>query len=69
MENHHLSAQLKQLLKRGYSIEDVKNLVTAPRAIVDQAILEFQLEQQTARQLEASQQNQARYAMGLGSNR
>lgn len=65
MEHHHISAQLKQLLKQGYSIEDIRNLIVAPRNILDTAIQEFLNEQKSESSLIMSQQNQASYAMGL----
>ncbi len=65
MEYHHISAQLKQLLKQGYSIEDIRNLVVAPRSILDTAITEFLNEQKSEANLILSQQSQASYAMGL----
>lgn len=69
MEKEHLSAQLKQLLSRGYSISDVRNIVTAPKALVDQAILEYQNESQHAEQNLRTQRHQAEYAMHLGTGR
>ena len=65
MEHHHLNAQLQQLLRRGYKAEDIKHMVKAPQTVIDQAIVEFQLEQQNYLKAQRSQQNQASYAMGL----
>lgn len=66
MENHHISTQLKQLLKRGYSIEDARTLLNAPEALVDKVILEYLDTQNLEQQTLLSQQSQARYAMMLG---
>ncbi|NVK41849.1 MAG: hypothetical protein HWE39_11455 [Oceanospirillaceae bacterium] len=66
MTHHDLNAQLKQLLKRGYSIDDVRNLIIAPRAELEQAILEYQHQQRRERQQARVLRGQADFAMGLG---
>jgi len=65
MEHHHFSAQMKQLLKRGYSIEDARNLIGAPQEVVDRVIIELQQEQLCEEKVLLNQHNQAKYAMGL----
>ena len=66
MTENNLKAQLKQLLKRGYSELDVVNMSIAPKAIVDQAIAEFKADQNLAQKTLKTQHNQASYAMRLG---
>lgn len=66
MTHHDLNAQLKQLLKRGYSIEDIRSLIIAPRAELEQAILEYQHQQRQERQQARVLRGQADFAMGLG---
>ncbi len=65
MTHHTLSGQLKQLLKSGYSIEDVRNLVIAPRAELEQAILEYQHQQRLERHHARMLRGQADFAMRL----
>ncbi|RVU29949.1 hypothetical protein [Neptunomonas marina] len=65
MDHHQLSAQLKQLLKRGYSIDDAKQMITAPTTMLEQVVSEYLAEQAIAQRNMVSQQNQANYAMGL----
>lgn len=65
MAHHDLSTQLKQLLKRGYSIEDIRNLVIAPRAELERAILDFEHQQRLERQQARNLRGQADFAMGL----
>ncbi|MBV0932356.1 hypothetical protein [Marinobacterium weihaiense] len=64
----HLTAQLRQLLERGYSIEDVRNLVAAPHDILEQAIREHRL-QERSRRHDRLIQGQADFAMRLGRPR
>ncbi|WP_286240212.1 hypothetical protein [Neptuniibacter halophilus] len=61
-----LKAQLKQLLKRGYSEIDVRNLAVAPKHLVDQAIAEYNADQKFNQQTLRVQHNQASFAMRLG---
>jgi len=61
----HLTAQLKQLLNRGYSVDDVRNLVTAPHEVLEQAIHEHRL-QEHSRRHDRLLQGQAEFAMRLG---
>lgn len=62
-----LTTQLKQLLKRGYSEMDVRNLALAPKNIVDQAIAEFHAEERIHEKTIQIQHNQANFAMRLGN--
>ncbi|MBP0050072.1 hypothetical protein H9C73_15190 [Marinobacterium sp. AK62] len=62
----HLTAQLRQLLDRGYSIEDVRNLVAVPHEVLEQAIREHRL-QERSRRHDRLLQGQADFAMRLGS--
>lgn len=66
MTETNLKTQLKQLLKRGYSEIDVRNLAIAPKHLVDQAIAEFHADQNIADQALRVQHNQASFAMRLG---
>lgn len=66
MTDNNLKTQLKQLLKRGYSEIDVRNLAIAPLHLVDQAITEFHAEQRLLEQNLQIQHNQASFAMRLG---
>jgi len=67
MEKHHIIGQLKQLLRRGYSIDDVRNLAIGPRALVEQAILEYQSQQAQEEKIERPLRQQAEFAMYLGA--
>ncbi|MGB0466259.1 MAG: hypothetical protein ACPGF7_01855 [Pontibacterium sp.] len=69
MEKIQVAAQFKQLLSRGYSVQDIRNLLTAPKTLVDQIIFEYQGEIRTARQNRRIQRTQAEYAMRLGTGR
>lgn len=66
MSATQLTAQLKQLLKHGYSVDDLRNLVTAPREVLEQAIHEHHLQEQ-ARHQNRLLQGQAEFAMRLRS--
>lgn len=66
MTETNLKTQLKQLLKRGYSEIDVRNLAIAPKHLVEQAIAEFHADQRIADQTLRIQHNQASFAMRLG---
>ncbi|WP_299180010.1 hypothetical protein [uncultured Neptuniibacter sp.] len=66
MMNNTLKTQLKQLLKRGYSEHDVRNLAIAPKQVIDQAINEFHAEQRVHDHTLQIQHNQASFAMRLG---
>lgn len=61
-----LTAQLKQLLKRGYSAEDLRNLVMAPHEVLEQAIREHRQQEQERHRNRLLQQGQADFAMRLG---
>lgn len=69
MDKMHLNAQLKQLLSRGYSISDIKHMLSAPRNLIDQVITEHQQEHNSNQQNMSIQRQQADYAMHLGSRR
>lgn len=66
MTETNLKVQLKQLLKRGYSELDVRNLAIAPKHMVDQAIAEFHADQRITDHTIQVQHNQANFAMRLG---
>ena len=63
-----LTAQLRQLLNRGYSVEDVRNRVPGPHEVREQAIREHRL-QEHSRGHDRLLQGQADFAMRLGSQR
>lgn len=65
MDHHHLSAQLKQLLKRGYSLDDIRRQISAPAGQLDLAIQNYLSEQSSEARTLSSQQHQAFYAMRL----
>lgn len=65
MEHHHLSVQLKQLLKRGYSMLEAEKLLNSPREITEQAVRELLANKHSEQRTLHSQQQQARYAMRL----
>lgn len=69
MEIHHLNAQLKQLVSRGYSISDIRTLINAPQSLLDKAIADYEAENSLNRTLLNAQSSQARYAMHLGAGR
>ncbi|MGB2131586.1 MAG: hypothetical protein ACPHXW_09140 [Marinobacterium sp.] len=60
-----LTAQLRQLLNRGYSVEDVRNLVAVPHEVLEQAIREHRM-QEHSRRHDRLLQGQADFAMRLG---
>ncbi|SFF87595.1 hypothetical protein [Neptunomonas qingdaonensis] len=65
MEHHHISVQLTQLLKRGYSMSDAKNLLNVPQEITEQAGVELVASKHSELRALHSQYHQARYAMRL----
>ncbi|WP_028467936.1 hypothetical protein [Neptunomonas japonica] len=65
MEHHHIGVQLKQLLKRGYSITDAKKLLKAPLDISEKTIREVMADNSSEQKALLSQRNQASYAMRL----
>jgi len=69
MDKLHLRGQLTQLLNRGYTIEDVRHMITAPKSLVDQVIAEYMHDSDSNQQHLSTQHNQAKYAMHLGSGR
>lgn len=69
MDKMHLQAQLKQLLSRGYTINDVRHMLTAPKNLLEQVIAEYQQEHHFNQQNMSIQRQQAEYAMHLGSGR
>ncbi|MFW1676585.1 hypothetical protein ACFVYJ_02230 [Pontibacter sp. JAM-7] len=65
MSHTTLHRHLIQLLNNGYSENEIRTLVIAPHAVIDQAIATYhQQQQKVTRQLQ-SQQAQASYAMRL----
>ena len=69
MDKMHLQAQLKQLLSRGYTLNDVRHLLSAPKSLLEQVITEHQQEHNAIQQNMSIQRQQAEYAMHLGSGR
>lgn len=69
MDKMHIQAQLKQLLSRGYTINDVRQMLTAPKNLLEQVIAEYQQERNFNQQNMTIQRQQAEYAMHLGSGR
>ena len=69
MTHHHLKPQLEQLLRDGYSIEDIRNLITAPKSLMDQAIAAYNSDSKAQKKAQNLQRSQAEYAMCLGSRR
>ncbi|MGY8871977.1 MAG: hypothetical protein ACKVJE_16180 [Pseudomonadales bacterium] len=65
MEHHHIGVQLKQLLKRGYSITDAQKLLRAPLDITEAAMREVMADKSSEQKSLLSQRNQANYAMRL----
>ena len=65
MEHHHISVQLKQLLKRGYTMTEAKKLLNSPQDETEQAVLELVASNHSEQQALHNQYNQARYAMRL----
>lgn len=66
MEQQILVAQLKQLLRSGYSIEDIRSLMTGPKVLVDQAILEYKQQSAANEKSLNPIRCQAQYAMRFG---
>lgn len=66
MNTDHHAAELQQLLKRGYSAEDLR-ILSAPADQIEQAVSRYREEQQ-ARARHRSLHNQAIYAMRLSRN-
>lgn len=64
---HHLQikARLTQLLNGGYSIEDIRTLIQAPKMIVDQALRDFEASERASQRTLHMQRRQAEYAMHL----
>lgn len=67
MEKHRLIGQLKQLLRSGYSLEDFRHMAIAPRALVEQAILEYKAQQEQKEKKLRPLRQQAQFAMYLGT--
>jgi len=65
MTEQETLAQLKQLLKLGYSAEDIQNISEAPTPLLNQALSEYQAEQHIEQQVAQIQHQQARFAMKL----
>lgn len=67
MEKQQMIAQLKQLLKSGYSIEDVRNLMIGPKIIIDQAIAEYEHQNSLKEKSLKPLRQQAQFAMRFGT--
>jgi len=67
MEKHQLIGQLKQLLRSGHSIEDFRHMAIAPRAMIEQAILEYKAQQEEKEKTLRPLRQQAEFAMYLGA--
>ena len=65
MEHHRISVQLKQLLKRGYSMTEATKLLNGPQDITEQAVLELVASKHSEQRALHIPYNQARYAMRL----
>ncbi len=65
MNKETLHRHLIQLLKNGYGEDEIRSLVIAPHALIDQVIAEFHQQQKTTVRQQRSQQAQATYAMRL----
>jgi hypothetical protein len=65
MDHQKLSTQLKQLLKQGYSKDEIRNLVIAPRAIVEQVLCELQHQHSREQQQARILRHQADFAISL----
>ncbi|MDF2181689.1 hypothetical protein [Neptuniibacter sp. CAU 1671] len=65
MNKETLHRHLIQLLNNGYSEDEIRSLVIAPHALIDQVIAEFRQQQQTITRQQRSQQSQAAFAMRL----
>lgn len=65
MDHHKLGTQLKQLLKQGYSQDEIRNLVIAPRAAVEQALCELQSQHNREQQQARTLRGQADFAISL----
>ncbi|MBS98753.1 MAG: hypothetical protein CMI01_08755 [Oceanospirillaceae bacterium] len=61
---HHFTNDLQQLLKRGYSADDLRTVLSAPADLVDRAVLQYREEIQQ-RQHDRKLHSQATYAMRL----
>ena len=67
MEKHKLIGQLKQLLRSGHTFDDFRHMATAPRALVEQAILEYKSQQEQKEKTQRPLRQQAEFAMYLGA--
>lgn len=67
MDKHHIAGQLKQLLRSGYSVDDVRTMAIGPRALVEQAILEHQTQREQRAKAQRTLSHQANFAMYLGA--
>lgn len=68
MSATQLTAQLTRLLQHGYSVADLRNLVTAPREVLEQAIHEHHQQEQARHRCQLLQR-QAEFAMRLQPGR
>ena len=67
MEKHQLIGQLKQLLRSGHTFDDFRLMAIAPRALVEQAILEYKAQQEQKEKTLRPLRQQAEFAMYLGA--
>lgn len=67
MDKHRITGQLKQLLRSGYSIDDVRSMAIGPRALVEQAILDYQAQREQRAKTQRTLSHQATFAMYLGA--
>jgi hypothetical protein len=65
MDHEKLSSQLKQLLKQGYSKDEIRNLIIAPRAVVEQVLCELQSQYNQQQQQARILRGQADFAISL----
>ncbi len=65
MVHPDLSTQLKQLIKQGYSTDDIRNLVIAPRAVLEQTLSDLQFAHKRQRQQARALRCQADFAIRL----
>jgi hypothetical protein len=65
MDQHILNTRLQQLLKQGYSSDEIRNLVIAPRAVLERALCELQQQHRQQRHQARALRGQAEYAISL----
>jgi NADP-dependent 3-hydroxy acid dehydrogenase YdfG len=65
MDQHILHTRLKQLLRQGYSSDEIRNLVIAPRAVLERALCELQQQQRQQQNQASALRGQAEFAIRL----